>query len=62
MEDRRKRFLRFRNFLTKYEGGVQWNIGRPQDRETSSQLLKARGVYYSEMDQIELEKKFELSG
>ena len=59
-EDRAKRFFRFRNFLTSNVSGLNWNTGRPQDRDATTELLKARSVYYSHEDQIAHAKKFNL--
>ena len=46
--------------LTSNVSGLNWNTGRPQDRDATTELLKARSVYYSHEDQIAHAKKFKL--
>ena len=58
--DIRKRYYRFENFMTKNKSGLQWNTGRPQGRDATTELLKARAVYFTEKEQQKHAKTFNL--
>ena len=58
--EERKRFYRFKNFVTVNRDGLHWNTGRPQGRDATTELLKARAVYYTDKDQVAFARKHKL--